>query len=1384
MLFVFLLPPSVSAQNCVSKSGAPWQEWIARVQFSNMDNASEKTRPDRYEIGYSDWKDKTATVMKGQSYPLSITPGLSYATYPTNLFTRVWIDYNRNGTFEDTEKILEQNNGNALVNQSVTIPTTVTNGTTTLRVSTKKDAYPTACETFAAGEVEDYTVQITEGVQNNLPDLNITTIFVLNTPVRGQVFNWRVDIQNIGTAAATGNFSVKAYISTNLRLDATDIQDGIIETGNYAAGQRVNFVRGSSTLPFTLAPGQYYLILKVDADNQIQESNEDNNESLALSPFTVMAANESDLTLANLTVANPSVPQGFILNSKVDVKNVGTTTISSSYKTKAYLSTDNILSANDVVIDSIFGWYLLSGETRQSPSAGVVPNTLPVGQYFLILKTDANAQIAESNENNNEIVSATPISITAKPVDTGCGFDKTLSGYLGNANQLEETDNHTIKFRTSGSIYVSQVGKYVHRELELDNLGNLIHESQDTFTPRFTSTYRTLDAHYVYPTDLKDSSFVFNKIATNGTIVFSKTITFSHTQKPFGAIKINGIASFSDHYIAFGTTAYQLRPNSEPHMSVFMIKLDLNGNKIGQSLLTTNSTWVSPYQVQLEPSGSYYCVLRSYSVIQLIKTDNAGTQLWFKDIVGDLPSSGLVSIHESSDNTGVFVTRNDNGSAYTTKLNAATGNIDWTANYVQRLPFDSGNIFTRVRGTASTKDGGFIAGYISKDNYVYARFDANGNPVWFKKMSANFRIGDGYGKGVALAMSDGSFVFSGSKNEHWNILKTTSNGDILPNCLTNLPDLTLANLTVSTPSVPKSQILTWKVDAKNSGTAAVTGLFNIKAYISKDTILSADDVQDGVIPTGNYAAGLVQTQIAGASTIPTWIGTGEYYLIVKIDANADITESDETNNTVVSATRFTVTSEPIDLYPENLKEYSNGAISVSSGSHFRFTYVVNAVNGAIATTEAAYYLSDARIDNPTRSQLIPIGNRRTINLTETSTGVLDSFIMPAFTGITEYNYWVEIDPNNIITESIEVNNLRKNLGRAIILTQGLPDFAVQNVVVTNTPRIGGVISVKYEYINIGQSEYCSNIDNIRYYVSRDSIFSGGYSGRVAPLNRTLNTLFRGTYDITAPLSGIGKYYLTIVANPENLCQESNVHNNAQTIPFSIQPKESPDLEVSLAMQRSGNSFTTFTYTIYANNLGNQAFTNAVIEFKYPTGTVSGGQVIPSVGTWKEWCEGGVQCCQWTIPNLAVNATETLHLPLYVLNPPMIVTTAKLLSSTPIDNILYNNTSTLIVRATDASAPIQALTRVKPTKSTSVLIQSINPTITEGRISVEIASFIDQTVRFDFYDLLGRILKTEQKTIQKGINSIPFEVFDLPKGVYLIQPKTTVARNVPLKFIKM
>jgi subtilase family serine protease len=184
-----------STTYCASKGIAPWEYAIGNVQIGTTVNPSDKFK-DFATLGYSDYSDLTFNLTKGQTYPLSITPLLSWIGNLPNTFARVWIDFNQNKTFEANELVLEQTNANPLT-QNVLIPTTALTGATRMRVSLKNGAYPTACETFDKGEVEDYTINITGG---GTPNLSITAVTGPTSATPGSQITLVVTVTNTGTA--------------------------------------------------------------------------------------------------------------------------------------------------------------------------------------------------------------------------------------------------------------------------------------------------------------------------------------------------------------------------------------------------------------------------------------------------------------------------------------------------------------------------------------------------------------------------------------------------------------------------------------------------------------------------------------------------------------------------------------------------------------------------------------------------------------------------------------------------------------------------------------------------------------------------------------------------------------------------------------------------------------------------------------------------------------------------------------------------------------------------------------------------------------------------------------------------------------------------------
>jgi hypothetical protein len=86
----------------------------------------------------------------------------------------VWIDFNSDGDFDDAgEQVWTSGTTNSSsVSGTFSIPASATIGATRMRVSMKYNETPTSCELFPYGQVEDYTVNITEspfnGIDNSL----------------------------------------------------------------------------------------------------------------------------------------------------------------------------------------------------------------------------------------------------------------------------------------------------------------------------------------------------------------------------------------------------------------------------------------------------------------------------------------------------------------------------------------------------------------------------------------------------------------------------------------------------------------------------------------------------------------------------------------------------------------------------------------------------------------------------------------------------------------------------------------------------------------------------------------------------------------------------------------------------------------------------------------------------------------------------------------------------------------------------------------------------------------------------------------------------------------------------------------------------------------
>lgn len=217
---------TVPTNYCASKGDFPWVDWITRVKLNTLDKTSDKTQ-------YSNFTTSSTGLNTGTSYTITLENGFSWQTFDE--YWRVWIDYNRNGTFEEPGEIAYSGilaapplgSPGGSKTGTFTVPATADEGTTRMRVSIKRGAYATPCETIPFGEVEDYTINlvnggpvacsITSSVSNKQCNDNGT-----NTNPNDDTFTFSLTVNGNGTGASwsatiggtayTGNYGVAKTI--------------------------------------------------------------------------------------------------------------------------------------------------------------------------------------------------------------------------------------------------------------------------------------------------------------------------------------------------------------------------------------------------------------------------------------------------------------------------------------------------------------------------------------------------------------------------------------------------------------------------------------------------------------------------------------------------------------------------------------------------------------------------------------------------------------------------------------------------------------------------------------------------------------------------------------------------------------------------------------------------------------------------------------------------------------------------------------------------------------------------------------------------------------------------------------------------------------------
>ncbi|MCC6723580.1 MAG: PQQ-dependent sugar dehydrogenase [Saprospiraceae bacterium] len=822
----------------------------------------------------------------------------------------------------------------ASISQAMTLPQGFVSGNLGFSVGLDEPSY-IVNELSENNNGASVGIQVNQGTGGlNLGDLSPTNI-VLN-PDNGMVsqpIQVNYTRTNFGSAPIVQTYGDRLFLSTDNILSANDIVLGnesspavVTPIGNLHA------FFSTILLPAGTSPGSYFLIVEVDNDKLVPETNESNNIISAL--FTVNGSGGSgqiDLSLvAQQLTASPAQWSNYPV--KLTLSNTGPQA-ATGVKVK-FAKPNGVVYVGGNEFTASQGTFNPNGD--EVWTVGSIPAngsaTLTVN-YFLLSATApvAYAQVIAANETDtdsqpNNGTPPTPVQDDEASTEGGNTTpmpDITVTALTAPAS-LVKTANNTVSFTLSNpgnaptatvqafltSIYLSTDNQLSANDLELGQGaagpipagGNITGVAAVITVPATTSVgnYFLIAKADVTNTVAESnennnlSNAVAVQVVSNSTATVDLTV--SNLTVPASIVRSSTV-NFSFNVNNTGTSVANLT-NGITCFAIISTD-NIQGNADDQYLSTTINV----------PPGTSIPAGGSITVSGNGILDHAlpiGSYFLFASV------DVLNNLLESNETNNVsapkpFNVTNSPLQGVDLTVTSFSGNIG----FFQNLPYFGYSLLSTNTGIALPSSHTYITTgfYLSSDNVL------SNNDVLFHSTT----LGPGFCPNCYYNSVDLIALPSGTQPGNYFVIakvdiagifsETNENNNTSSIALSLVlgpqPDLTLADLQIPTSSVAAGAILSYNFDASNSGTEAAPGNFTIKSYISTDQTLSANDLQDGTIQTGNYGVGFAVQNVPGASTIPANLAAGQYYLIVKIDADGFVIEGNENNNTVVLP--FTVT---------------------------------------------------------------------------------------------------------------------------------------------------------------------------------------------------------------------------------------------------------------------------------------------------------------------------------------------------------------------------------------------------------------------------------------------------------------------------------------------
>lgn len=270
------------------------------------------------------------------------------------------------------------------------------------------------------------------------PDLLVSAFSAPAQGIAGQPLQIIYRVINNGTSPTSGSWTDKVYLSTDLKLDPSDEIIGTFSKDIALAQSEAYTDTVQVFLPVSAA-GNQILILKTEANDVIFElDGEDNNT--ASSAILITQPPPADLVVSAIQAPDMAIV-GETVPIQWTIKNEGDFPANGLMRDIIYLSADSIFDASDVRLKNCEASINLPPLAELTRSAEAVVPGLALGNYHLIVQTDALNNILERSDTNNVTISTEKLQISLPELPIGVLTSNELSNEATIYYRIEVPDS-------------------------------------------------------------------------------------------------------------------------------------------------------------------------------------------------------------------------------------------------------------------------------------------------------------------------------------------------------------------------------------------------------------------------------------------------------------------------------------------------------------------------------------------------------------------------------------------------------------------------------------------------------------------------------------------------------------------------------------------------------------------------------------------------------------------------------------------------------------------------------------------------------------------------------------------------------------------------------